>query len=145
MNRLLVPDDSGQAAPLVATCLLALLALTALVIDGGVLFSTKREIQSLADAAARAGSMAIDETKLRESGGDRVELDPEAARRAAEEYLESSGFKGEWDVSADTGSTSVHLTQSHPTVLIGIAGIREMQTQASALAHPRTGAQGVGN
>ena len=81
--------ERGAVAPLVAMMLLGLLALAALVIDGGLLFAERRDLQGLADGAARAGAMAVDEDVLRETGA--VRLDSAAAQAAAERYLEAAG------------------------------------------------------
>ena len=48
-------DERGVVAPLVAVMLIGLLGIAALVIDGGVLFAARRDLQGLADGAARAG------------------------------------------------------------------------------------------
>ena len=138
MNSSKVINDDGQAAPLVAVCLLGLLAITALVIDGGVLFSARRDLQSLADGAARAGAMAIDEPPLRTNGGT-VVLDPPAAELAAAEYLKLNEFPGDFNISADTEGVIVRLERSQRTILISLVGIGEIATKARAVASPRTG------
>lgn len=135
-------DESGQAAPLVAVTLLGLLAVTALVIDGGLLFAAKRGLQSLADGAARAGAMAVDERSLRESGGQTVVLDPLLAEQAVADYLEISGYDGDIEASASATSVRVLLRTRHSTVLMSLVGIHDVETGASAFASPRTGTAG---
>lgn len=142
MNMARFRDDSGQAAPLVAVTLLGLMAVTALVVDGGLLFAARRNLQSLADGAARAGAMAVDENVLRESGGRNVVLDPVLAEQAVAEYLETSGTDARVEATADTQSVTVALTVSHPTVLMSLVGIGEMEASARASAGPRTGPGG---
>lgn len=58
-----------------------------LAIDGGVLLASRRQLQSVADGAARAGATRLDQVKLRGSGGADVQLDPAAARDATSKYL----------------------------------------------------------
>ena len=60
-----------------AICLVVLLGLTALVIDGGGLWERDREIQTVADAGALAGAQEL----IRSQG------DTAAARRLAESYI----------------------------------------------------------
>lgn len=137
--RRLVRDERGQVAPLVAVCLLGLLAVAGLVIDGGMMFSVRRHVQSLADGAARAGAMAVDESSLRENGGETITLSPEAARSAAEDYLLSTGFEGSSEIEADIGSVTVRLSTQHRTVLMSLVGFRQFEAMASATAAPRSG------
>lgn len=136
MKRL-VRSERGAVLPLVAVVLLGLLALTALVVDGGVLFSSRRDLQGLADSAARAGAMALDVDALRSS--DVVKLDPSQAEQAALDYLRTAGFGGSVAVRADTLAVTVDLAQDRPTVMMGLLGIRSMRTEAHAVARPRAG------
>ena len=130
-------EERGVVVPLVAVLMLGLLAITALVIDGGVLFAERRSLQGLADGAARAGAMQLDLATLR--GGDRVILDPGAADHAARQYLLAAGFEGEVTVNADTLGVTVDLVESRATVLMGLVGVRTMRTEAQAVARPRAG------
>jgi hypothetical protein len=117
--------------------LLGLLAVAALVVDGGVLFAARRDLQGLADGAARAGAMAVDEELLRES--ERVRLDPRAAEAEARRYLSAAGFGGVATVRADILSVSVHVSEARPTVMMGLLGVESFRLGARAVARPRTG------
>lgn len=135
-----IGGESGQVMPLVAVTLFAIVAIMALVIDGGVLFAQRRSLQGLADGAARAGAMAIDEQRLRESGV--VQLDPAAARGAVASYLTEAGFNGEVDLSTTLEGVEVRIQQGLRPILISIVGIKSIQAEASAAARPRTGTRG---
>lgn len=137
-----VKEESGQVAVIFATTLLGLLIVAALVVDGGMLFSARRNLQSLADGAARAGAMSVDENRLRSSGGRVVRLDPASARQAANEYLRGSGFSGGAEITVDSSSVGVGLREERPTLMMGIAGIRTITTQARSVAHPVVGPGG---
>jgi Flp pilus assembly protein TadG len=63
------------------------IAIAGLAIDGGVLLSSRRELQSLADGAARAGATRVDLDRLRASGGAEVQLDATLARDTTRAYL----------------------------------------------------------
>ena len=140
MKRVGVRSERGSVAPLVAVVLIGLLGITALVIDGGLMFSARRDIQGLADSAARAGAMALDVNTLRSD--DAVRLDPDAARRAARDYLGAAGFDGRMTINADTLRVTVDLRQDRATVMMGLLGIRQMRTEAHAVARPRAGIEG---
>jgi uncharacterized membrane protein len=122
--------------------LLGLLALAALVIDGGLLFVERRDLQGLADGAARAGAMAVDEDVLRETGA--VRLDPAAAQAAAERYLETTGVDGTVQIDADTLSVTVDLQEKRPTLMMGLLGVRTVDVAAHAVARPRVGIEEAG-
>jgi Flp pilus assembly protein TadG len=134
--------ERGAVAPLVAMMLLGLLALAALVIDGGLLFAERRDLQGLADGAARAGAMAVDEDVLRETGA--VRLDSAAAQAAAERYLEAAGVEGTIRIDADTLSVTVDLQESRPTLMMGLLGVRTVDVAAHAVARPRVGIEEAG-
>lgn len=50
-------DESGQVLILTALCLVALMGFLALAVDVGILFNTKRQMQTAADAAATAAAL----------------------------------------------------------------------------------------
>lgn len=144
MNSPKVTDDSGQAAPLVLVFLLGIIAVAGLVIDGGLLFASRRTLQSVADGAARAAAMAVDETLLRETGGEVVQLDRETARARLDEYVEMSGFQGTVEASIDGQEVRVKLKRGFNPLLLGVLGIREIAAEAESVASPRTGITGAG-
>lgn len=57
-------DDRGAILPFMAICLVALLAVAALVIDGGAAYSQRRSMQNASDAAAMAGASALQEVRF---------------------------------------------------------------------------------
>jgi hypothetical protein len=130
-------EETGAVVPLTAVMLLGLLAVAALVIDGGVLFAERRDLQGLADGAARAGAMAVDEELLRETGD--VRLDAVAARTAAGRYLAAGRFQGEVQIDADTLSVTVVLEENRPTLMMGLLGVRAVGVTAHSIARPRVG------
>mgnify|MGYP002682684856 FL=1 len=59
MNTKSFSKTKGQIIVLFALGLLALIALAALVLDGGMLFLNRRTAQAAADAGALAGARAL--------------------------------------------------------------------------------------
>jgi putative Flp pilus-assembly TadE/G-like protein len=139
MMRRRLSDDSGQATPLILMFLLGIVAVAGLVIDGGFLFASRRSLQSMADGAARAGAMAVDERLLRDSRGAEVVLEPEVARAAADDYLTRAGFDGQVEISASSTSVKVNLYRQTRTLVLSIVGVRDVSAQAQATAAPRSG------
>src|SRR5438477_12689451 len=74
-----------------------------LAIDGGVLLASRRQVQSVADGAARAGATRLDLQRLRDSGGTEVQLDTALATQAAATYsADRVGVELTWPAAPET-------------------------------------------
>ncbi len=129
-------DESGQAIVLVAVLMAGLVAVVGLVTDGGLVFSQRRDLQNVADAAALAGAMQLDEGVYRASG--EVLLNEPAARQAAVQYLEA---EGDLSYSVVVGPTRVEVAVSRQasTGFLRVVGINGVKISANASAEPRHG------
>lgn len=133
-------DERGQVTPMVAILAVALLALGALVFDGGQIFTARREANNLARQAARAGAQQLD-IALARTG--MFTLDPIAAETAARAYLSDQGINPtSVRVTGDRVEVTVTLTQ--PTRLLSILGIDERTVTATASARAARGVTGDG-
>lgn len=134
--RRLHREESGQAIVVVAILMTGLVAVVGLATDGGLVFSQRRDLQNVADAAALAGAMQIDEAVYRASG--EVMLDEAAARQAAVQYLEAEGGLS---YSVVVGPTRVQVTVSRQasTGFLRVVGINGVEISATASAQPRHG------
>ena len=133
-------DERGQATAMVAVLAVALLALGALVFDGGQIFTARREANNLARQAARAGAQQLDVAQARV--GTFI-LDPVAAEAAARAYLEDVGVSPvSVRVTGDRVEVTVELTQ--PTPLLAILGIDQRTVTATASARAARGVTGDG-
>lgn len=132
-------QQRGQAVVWVAAMLPFFLAIIGLTVDGEVVWNAERQLQGVADGAARAGAEALDTGAYYGSNGQTVALDPSAARQQAETYLlrEESGAR--WSVSADSRQVVVRLRRSVPTSFVRIIGIDAVPLTASAVAEVRHG------
>jgi len=139
--RQLAADERGQALVLTAVFLLGLVAVAGLVADGGLVMAQRRDLQHVADAAAAAGAMQLDEATYRASGGATVVLDPSAAGSAAIAYL--MGETGtDHAVSADGSQVRVEVSRQATTAFLQVVGVTHVEIRAHAVAAPRTGAGG---
>ena len=131
-------DESGQAMVLVAIFLLGLVAVAGLVADGGMVLAQRRDLQNVADAAAAAGAMQLDESAYRASSGADVLLDRSAAYAAAVSYL---GVEAGLDYAVTAGSTRVDVAVSRKaeTAFLRVLGIDSVTINARAAAEPRHG------
>lgn len=135
------PAECGQASVLLVGSLLVGLLLLGLAVDGTRMFVARRDLHNAADAAALAGAGVIDEDAYR-AGAGVVRLDPEGARRAAEENLYNAGWVGRPGVDAWIGvdpsgdRVTVRLSRPVPTVFLRLAGLAEERIGAHATAAP---------
>jgi Flp pilus assembly protein TadG len=124
-----------RGAVLIAGLLLALSLLMVIgaAVDLGQAFIVRRDLVSLADEAALAGSQALD-LEARHAG--RLTLEPEEARAAA-----LTALAGEPAVRAQASATeqsvSVRVERRFPTVLLRLVGLRTLTVAARATAEPR--------
>jgi Flp pilus assembly protein TadG len=132
----------AQATVFFVVMLPLFLAVAGLALDASNLFVQRTQLQAIADAAARAGAIQVDEAGLYSRADGVVRLDPTAAREAAMYYAMYNGALAE-DVQADQSSVYVRMSRQVPTVFLRIVRITTMRIQAEATARPRYGVDGV--
>lgn len=146
------PGVSGRRSPAQALLWLTLaiplfVSVAGLAIDGGLLLDSRRDLQSIADGAARAGATRLDTDRLRASGGADVELEPGLARQAARQYMDQSLLHTvhAWDAQPESeievGARRVHVLM-HATIqtaFLRIVFIDSVPVEASAFADVQFG------
>src|SRR5438477_1755106 len=80
--------SAAQALVWLTLALPLFVSIAGLAIDGGLLLASRRQLQSVADGAARAGATRLDLNRLRGSGGADVQLDRSLALDATRSYLD---------------------------------------------------------
>ncbi len=146
MRRLirgLQADEGGQVMILVAVLMVGLVAVVGLVTDGGMVFTQRRDLQNVADAAALAGAAQIDEGAYRASAGDSVVLDQTASYNAAVGYLEDEGGLN-YAVAVAPERIDVSVSRRATTGFLRVLGIDGVEISASASAQPRYGIASAG-
>lgn len=129
-------SESGQVLPMVTVMMLGLIVMVGLVVDAGVVFAARRDLQSAADAATRAGAAALDIERYRASGGRLAVLDEAAAEEAALRRLDDERIV---HLSASPHDVRVELQRTQPLLLLGLVGVGPVEVQANSIARPRTG------
>lgn len=129
--------ERGTVTAFVASFTVALLAVGGLVIDGGLTLATQRRAFNEANAAARAGAQAVDESSLRSAGG--LRLDPGQARRRALEHLASTGLTGSADVRGDVVTVEVSTTQR--LTVLSLVGVGPLTVHADGSARAVQGVE----
>lgn len=127
-------DDAGQAAVMVIIIALGFLVLLGLVSDGGMVLAQRRDLQGLADGAARAGAEEVDQAVLRNSGV--TQIDPAAAQARVAAYLQAAGFTGTSQVTPGANDVSVQLTETDPVMFAKFLGMSSVTLHAVGDSSP---------
>jgi hypothetical protein len=126
MKRLLrnlnLRDESGSALVIVAISLVALLGFTALVIDGGRLYSEKSKLQKAMDATVLAGAQG-----LRTSEARAISIAEDISKKNDYEVSESS-------LTITSNSIKATKQVNVPMTFAKVVGINDVTVSASAKA-----------
>jgi hypothetical protein len=133
--------SAAQALVWLTLALPMFVSIAGLAIDGGVLLASRRQLQSLADGAARAGATRLDLETLRGSGGADVQLDQALAAETAAAYLdERLARELAWPAAPvthiDVGQRRVHvlIQGTLRTAFLRVVNIDHVPVEASAFA-----------
>ncbi len=130
--------EAGMVTAFTVVMTVALIAVTGLVVDGGLALADRQRALDAADAAARAGAQALDERSLR---AGQVTIDAGAADRRATDLLRREGLTGVTSVNGD--QVTVRVTVTRNLTILGAFGLRPMtihaQGAATAVRGVRTG------
>jgi Flp pilus assembly protein TadG len=126
------PSDRGSIGLLLALLMVGLMAMAGRVVDGGAALAARGRAADVAQQAARAGADALLPASLRTSTPDQLQVDPNAARAAAQQVLDAGGVTGQVTISGDTVTVHAHLTRR--TALLSAVGINHVTGSASATA-----------
>ena len=145
-RRLLTRGSPGQSVLYVAVMLPLFVSLIGLAIDGGIVFNARRELQDVADGAARAAAMQIDRAHYLDTTN--VALDPRTSRRVAETYVAdytSRGGQGRLRALLLTGvevgerTVVVDVRADVPLAFLRVVGWQNVTVGARAPAQARYG------
>jgi Flp pilus assembly protein TadG len=131
-----VGDESGQVLAMVTVMSVGLLAMVGLVIDAGVMFAARRDLQAEADSATRAGATVLDEDAYRRSSGREAVLHPVGAELATSERLHGVEIL---ELQASRDAVFVRVARPQSLLILGVLGFDPVQVEADSTARPRTG------
>ncbi|MGW5434110.1 TadE/TadG family type IV pilus assembly protein [Streptomyces sp. NPDC004059] len=114
-------EDRGGVTLFVAVCVIALIGIIGVAVDGGATMRATERADYIAGEAARAGGQAIDPADA--ISGRAIVVDPQAAAAAARAYLNSAGATGTVNVSGDGKTLTVTVTGSLDTTFLSAVGI----------------------
>jgi Flp pilus assembly protein TadG len=136
-------DDRGGVTVFVAVCVLALIGIIGVAVDGGGTMRATERADYIAGEAARAGGQAIDPAQA--ISGKAIVVDPQDAQAAAQAYLQSVGATGTVSVSADGTTLTVTVDGSYTTKFLPVVGIGSMPVRGhgkATLLHGVTAPEG---
>ncbi|WP_431994903.1 pilus assembly protein TadG-related protein [Streptomyces griseoflavus] len=117
-------DDRGGVTVFVAVCVVALLGIIGIAIDGGGKMRATERADYVAGEAARAGGQAIDPAEA--ISGEAIVVEPHNALAAAQAYLQSAGATGTVSVSGDGKTLTVAVSGTYATRFLPVVGIGSM-------------------
>jgi len=120
------------------------LPIAGLMIDAGIMFDARRDLQNLADGAARVGAMELDTEYLRGlKPGDLnptgyIHLDPDHAERQADAYLDQYHFPdgNPRNIHANSQQITVALYRDVPTSFLRLVHVNSFRINATGYAAP---------
>ncbi|GGY04138.1 hypothetical protein GCM10010358_67120 [Streptomyces minutiscleroticus] len=136
--------DRGGVTVFVAVCVVALLGIIGVAVDGGGKLRATERADYLAGEAARAGGQAID--PARAVTGQAVVADPHDAQAAAYAYLASAKVSGTVVVAGDGTTLTVSVTDSYATRFLSVVGISRLAVTGhgtATLLHGVTAPEGT--
>ncbi|MFH9826390.1 pilus assembly protein TadG-related protein [Streptomyces bobili] len=113
--------DEGGVTVFVAVCVVALIGIIGVAVDGGSKMRATERADYIAGEAARAGGQAIDPAQA--ISGAAIVADPQDAQAAAQAYLRSVGASGTVSLSGDGKTLTVTVTSSYDTKFLSVVGI----------------------
>ncbi len=127
-------SESGQAIVWVAAMLPLFLSVIGLAIDGGLVFSARRELQNVADSAARAGATQIDERRYRDSGGTVIAIAVGPAEALAVEAIQTQAADIDAAIAAEQDRVVVQVWREVPTSFLRLMKIDTVRVGAKGEA-----------
>jgi Flp pilus assembly protein TadG len=128
--------QSERGSVLIAGLLLslALLMVIGAAVDIGHAFIVRRDLAAQADAAALAGSQALNLDALHQG---QLALDPQQAQANALQAI-TPAAQLQTTAVASTGGVTVRLQERIPTILLRLVGLTTLTVAAQATAAPET-------
>ncbi|MFE4413228.1 TadE/TadG family type IV pilus assembly protein [Streptomyces sp. NPDC056821] len=125
-------DDRGGVTVFVAVCVMALIGIIGVAVDGGSKMRAVERADYIAGEAARAGGQAIDPAEA--INGTAIVVDPQDAQAAAQAYLRSAGATGTVSVSGDGKTLNVTVTGTYDTKFLSVVGISSLPVSGQGKA-----------
>lgn len=124
--------DRGSVALIMVVLSVAMFAMAGLVLDGGAALAARGRAASLAQEASRAAAAALNPVSLRAATPAGLQIDPVAARAAAQRVLDAGGARGEVSIAGDTVTVTAHVTRR--SLILSAFGVEDLSASAQGAA-----------
>lgn len=131
-------SERGSVSPMIIVFLPALVGFAGLTYDVGLLFAARRDANTVAAAAARAGANDVTQASLYQSDPTLSTGAPDTARDFA---VRSGMDDASARVIADGHAIEVRVETSFDTIFLSILGIDEFEIDAQAQARAVRGVE----
>jgi hypothetical protein len=133
--------ERGSISLMLVVLFAALAGLAGIVVDGGAKLTADENAIAVAQEAARAGAMTVDESAAYSS--DLFVVSQEQALAAARSYLTDAGYH-HYSVAADGArAIRVSVTVTEPTRFLSLIGVNSFACTGTATASLVTGVTGA--
>jgi len=133
--------EQGSISLMLVVLFAALAGLAGIVVDGGDKLTAGENAFAVAQEAARAGAMTVDESGAYSSGS--FVVSQEQALAAARSYLTDAGYH-RYSVAADGArAIRVSVTVTEPTRFLSLIGVDSFTCTGTATASLVTGITGA--
>jgi hypothetical protein len=133
--------ERGSLSLMLVILFVALVALAGIVVDGGAKLTADENAVALAQEAARAGAMTVDQSAAYSSGS--FVVSQQQALAAARSYLIGAGYD-RYSVAADgSRAIRVSVTITQPTRFLSLIGVESFSCTGTATASLVTGVTGA--
>lgn len=138
-----VRSFEGQSLVLMLFLSLALVTFLGLVHDAGALFTARRDLQNVADAAARAGADELSARNYRAlegQGSEALAFDPWLADATARAYIAALSDPNQpYDATIDTSGQVIVVTlrREVPTLLLRGTSLHNPVISTTGIAAPQ--------
>jgi Flp pilus assembly protein TadG len=124
-------DERGAITVWFATAALAMIILVGMTVDLGGKVHAQQQARSAAAQAARTGAQEVQGSAA--IRGEELRVDINAAKSAAQGYLNAAGVQGTVTV-VDGDTLIVHTTDTYNSKFLGIIGLDSMNVTGEASA-----------
>lgn len=124
--------EGGSATVFLLAMIPVFVILLGLVYDSGRAYTAHTRALNLAEQAARTGAQKLDLATVRGAGP--YKLDRAAAEAAARSFLSGAGQPGSVSIGPGGDTVQVTVTWQITTTFLGIVGINQMGSTATASA-----------
>ncbi|MQW77336.1 pilus assembly protein [Nocardioides sp. dk4132] len=124
-------DERGAISVWFATASVVMVILVGMTVDLGGKVHAQQQTRSAAAQAARTGAQQIEgATAIR---GEELRVDVDAAKSAAQNYLDAAGVEGSVTV-VDGDTLIVRTTDTYDSKFLGVIGLNSMSVTGEASA-----------